>query len=979
MAKTSDFAAKLLGDLRLRKERMAASQNYSKATNPMVADAYAYSKTSYRSSGEPKMPKTTGSKAGSTINRPSGGRKSVTTAPASNQIVPFRGGQKSQKIGDPPAVAFALENGGKRGGTQFSVNGTVFNFLHTIGRRQMDCGDIKRKNSKLPAISHLDIEAISSGVQKLNQILRACSNGLNFDRYSIEIGRELLKGAMDLEESLRVLANLQEPSEYSITKPRKSRVTLLEEDEDNDDEKQLDISSFSFGRPSRNYNHVQDVARTDLKLRSKDLTYSSKVTNSRHGKNVVPVSNSHSHKQSAGYGLEIKTLTAFSEQNHSSSLQCKQEKLRIPNVIAKLMGLDELPGYVDSKVTAKESGKQPGKVFTNSYGSIRAAAHDSLPPREATEDIKLMTSSRKATIKIDRQQSDIVRSNHNNASRSEIQKERKHERSETKEPVFEDEMQQMIPYVHKRSEAAVTLQEKTKYGENKLQSKNGFEQVSVLRKSELQKRRPQLEERKQQSSKQKLQGKQNQNEAKRSNFSKPMSGATATNFQKKHPQMNQAATSRKGSTEHIGAAHDGKHRKNQADDRSLTNLNIKIQGSSNRNSGHSRGDQESESAKACIRFTVDEKPVQVQPPMKARIKKGNKLEVPRISEVMTKKGASVYNLLRTLKHPSSNFPERKQTRLEQLAVSRKSEQMKASRFEEVEPKAIRSNESISDQQSSSIPQERQKAAKHDSVLCSVLEDECQNLNKRQELVRKDVGQTPVPMVTNEQQDQEPDLGIAKESQFKNSASNPLHRTNEANIYEKPQNQRTYTSEKPEPLTESENHFKQILTKSQLFMNTAKALFEVSIPMSIFHGKCDEYDEQESKLVLDCGYEVMKRKGRRQELSAHPFLKASIVSSNKAKSMDDMVKQICKDFDKLKLYGREGKEDSSFEDYLPKMVEADVNDMEPDLNCMWGLGWNCMMFACLEKDDVVRDVERYVLNGLLIGITRDLLTAMCISA
>ncbi|GMI89740.1 hypothetical protein HRI_002643300 [Hibiscus trionum] len=978
MAKTSDFALKLLDDLRLRKERMAVSRD-SKATNPMVADACSYSKTAYRSSREQKTLINTGSKAGSTRSSPSGGRKSVTTTPVSNQIVPFGRHQKSKKIGDrSSAVAFALENGGKGGRTEFSVNSSMFNFLHNIGRKQMDNGKIGRRNSNLPTVSHLDIEAISRGVQNLNQILIACSNGLNFDRYSIEIGRELLKGAMDLDKSLRMLANLQEPSEYSTPKPRGSRIMLLDEDEDDDDdERQLDISSFSLGRPLRNYNDIQDVARSDLMLRLKDLTYSSKVTtNSKHGKKVPAASSSHSHKQSIGYGPEIRTLTAFSEQNQSSSLQCKQEKLRVPNVIAKLMGLDELPRNVDSKVTAKESGKQPGKVLTNTYGSIRVAAHDKLPRQKDSEDIKPMMSSRKATIKTDKQQSDIVRSSHNYASRKEIkEKERKHdnvkhreqkiaERSVIKEPVFEDDMQQMIQYVHKRSEVALTLQEKTKYGENKL---HGFEQVSVLQKSELEKRRRNSEERKQQSTKQKLQSKQKKNEPNCGNFSKPMSVATATNLQKKEPQMNQAATSRKGSTKHIDATHDDKHHKNQADDRSSKNLNIKIQSSLNKNSRHSRGYQESESAKACIRFTVDEKPVQVQPTMKARIEKGSNLKVPRINEVMTEKGASVYNLL------STDLQERKQVRLEQLAVSRKSDQTKASRLKEVEPKIIRSNKSIS-----SIPQERRKEAKQESVLSSLREDECEKLNKIQALVRKDSGQTSVPKVTNEQQDQEPDFGRAKESQFKNSASDPLHRTNEANVYDKPLNQRTYTSEMPEPLTESEDHFKQILMKSQLFMHTAKALFKVSIPISILPGDGDDYHEQESKLVLDCGYEVMKRKGRRQELNAHPFLKASTAASNKAKSMDDMVKQICKDFDKLKLYGRDGKEDSSFEDYLPKMVEADVNDKEPDLNCMWDLGWNSMMFACLEKDDVIRDVERYVLNELLVDVTKDLLTAVSVT-
>lgn len=39
MAKRSDFAQKLLDDLRLRKERMAASQN-TKGSNAMVAGEY---------------------------------------------------------------------------------------------------------------------------------------------------------------------------------------------------------------------------------------------------------------------------------------------------------------------------------------------------------------------------------------------------------------------------------------------------------------------------------------------------------------------------------------------------------------------------------------------------------------------------------------------------------------------------------------------------------------------------------------------------------------------------------------------------------------------------------------------------------------------------------------------------------------------------------------------------------------------------
>ncbi|KAB2089865.1 hypothetical protein ES319_A03G089800v1 [Gossypium barbadense] len=809
MANTSEFAQKLLDELRLRKERMAADH------------AYAYSKTGYKSSREPNTLKTIGSRAGNSQNRPNGGRR-----PVSNHIVPFGRGQKSV------VLDFALENGGRRDSTS---NSSMFDFLHKIGRKQMDYGKMARRDSKLPDISRLRIEDISRGVQKLNHILGACSNGLKFDTYSIQIGQELLKGAMDLEESLRMLDNIAGGGRRW----------------------QLDIMPIFLGIHSRNYNDIQGAARTDLKLRLKHLTYSSsEVTDSKHGKKVVSAS--------VGSVTDTKTLVTFSEQNNLSSLQCKQEKLRIPNVIAKLMGLDQLPGSVDSNVTTtKESGKQPGKVLPNRNGSTRVAVHDKLPPRKDLEDIKSMMSSRKAFIKIGKQQSDIIPLNQNT--------------------------------LHRGNRYANKL---LRGDQQKLQINHGFEQ------------------RKQRSKKQKLQGKQKLNE--------PMSGATATNSRKKQPRINQATASRKSSKGHIDATHfngfqDGKHHKNQAKNRSSTNF-------------------------------------LAQTLLKARSTKGYKLEVPRTNEVITEKGASVYTLSRTPKNLSSILQERKQTRLEKLAVPRQPVQTKGSRFEEVEPKVIRSNKYIAREQSSSVPKKMQKAAKQGSVLCCHVEDECENRNKPQAL-DEDSGQISVSMVTNEQQDQEPDFERSEERQFKSIVSDPLHGN-------------TYASKMPEPLTESENLLKQILIKSQLFTNTTEALFKLDIPTGILHGNVHNYNEQESKLLLDCSYEVMKRRGRRQELSAHPFLQVSISSStsNKAKSLDNL----------LKSYGREGKEDCSFEDYLPKMIEVDVNNKEADLNCMWELGWNCMMFA-LEKDDIVRDVEKYVLNGLLVGITRDLFTPVSVSA
>lgn len=788
----------------------------------------------------------TGIRSGSTQNRSSEGSKSVTTGKASSQIVPFRRGQKSEQIGDlSMALAFALQNGGKVR-TDSSVNGSMFSFLKNIGRRQMDFGKTERRNSVVsrhqPALSDLQIEEISRGAQKLNQILRACSNGINFDRYSIEIGKELLKGAMDLEESLRMLVNLQEASEYLITPQRKSqsRITLLDEEEEEDEnpvnQKQLDRPIFSFDRPSRNYNDIQEAARTDLKLRLAALAYSSDVTDSKHERKVVATSNSLSHKRSVSYGPEIKTLAAFSEQNHSSPLQSKQEKSRIPNVIAKLMGLEELPRNADSKVTARVSEKQKvggmivkeraqestkkaeqrtkasatqilspvkqkatpaskspliqdkvtseaGKTFIARNGSTRVAVQEKLPPQKDLEDIKPVTSSRKASIKLDKQERDIIQLNHNYGIGKEIQdkgrkqdfvkhrEQKSAERSDIKEPVFKDEMQQMMPYVKKRSEAPVTAQEKTEHSESmlhresryanklliddqqKLQNNHGFHQVNMLQKSELQEKRQQSEERGQQSTKQKLQEKkQKRNEPISSHFSRQIHDAI--NLQKKQPQMNQAATSRKGSSENIDGMQfngfrDGRQHENPAGDRSSTNLNFKTKDSLNRNSSYSQGDLESESTKARIRFAVDEKPVQVQTKMKARSTKGHKLDVPRIDEVVTKKAASVYNLPRMMKNQSSISQERQQTKQEKLAISKEADQMKARKLKEVQGQIIRSNKSVASLQLSSVAQEMQKAAEESPFLFDPLEVECESLNEPQALVPKDSVRSPLlPSLTN---------------------------------------------------------------------------------------------------------------------------------------------------------------------------------------------------------------------------------------
>lgn len=115
---------------------------------------------------------------------------------------------------------------------------------------------------------------------------------------------------------------------------------------------------------------------------------------------------------------------------------------------------------------------------------------------------------------------------------------------------------------------------------------------------------------------------------------------------------------------------------------------------------------------------------------------------------------------------------------------------------------------------------------------------------------------------------------------------------------------------------------------------------------------------------------MKRKGIRQELNNRPCTNISL-RSKKIGSLDDLIKQLHRDVDALKFYGKNGNLECEVQDYLPKMLEIDIYNQEPDLNSMWDLGWNETTFVFLEREEVVRDVEKHVLSGLLDEVTRDL--------
>lgn len=1082
MAKRSDFAQKLLDDLRLRKERMAAGQTSGRSST-MTGETYSYYRQTQKGFTEIKKHDIFGSKAGHTPKRSKGENRPLTIGDSSKQIVSYGRGRGSEQMGDLSlALALALENGGKLGKMNSSGSNSVLGFLHQIGRRSGNFGKMEKgrsvdmhrsSTSQFPTLSPLQVKEISKGAQKLNQILRACSNGINFDSYSIEIGKELLKGAMDLEESLRMLVNLQEASEHMVTPQRKNRIKLLEGDEDEDDDivkvdeqKQLDRPIFSFDKPSRG---THQVSRTGLKQRL-TLTYSSEASNLNHESRALVTSNSQS--GSARYVNDFKALGVLSEHKKTSSSARSKPDKGIPNIIAKLMGLEEIPGAMDSKhgtqtdlssrqkmdgrdskktalegtkndepkskhaenmalQTARQRVKQSTKTLVTqntAFGqqaeknpgtrnaNLEMVVHNGKPPWKDSENVEgknAGTATKKATAKISKQQqsniqlTEITGSQNGileNARRRDDSILREHkvmERRETKEPFLKHVQLQVAPPTHIIPEAAKGLQHKTGQNGSTTQAEQryanrlfpsnqqnmvnnlGLHELNMIQKSEHQQEKHQAAEKEQNVRQKSQEGVQKGIEV----VSKSSSKSTheTVNLQKKHPHLNQSTHGKKSSTDATDAMpHKGfpntKHHENMVRYGSPTNLKVNIKDSMHKNfdQSASRTDVElqSKKAKANILPIMKEKAVHVTPAQKKIDNtKVHKRETPRkIDEVMTRRNGT--NLVRPLKHPISILQEMKQRRQDKIGGTKRAEQGSAVRHKEAEVHIINSKKSEANTQPFAVAQKLHKDAELASSLYGSVGNECQSLKEPHTLAPNDTCQDIISKGSIDQQGQAPLSIKDQEPGFLKIVSNPLIGNQERSVdlshtvqLEPRKISKSRTQQ--QPLTENENHLKQILIKSQLFLNTAEALFKLNVPIGILHASGHNCHDEESRLILDCGYELMRRKGKRQELSVHPFVKISI-SSTKIASLDDLVKQLHIDFEKLKSCGRDGSDECDAADYLPKMLELDVQTMDPDVNCLWDLGWNDKMFAFIEKDDVIRDVERHVFSGLIGEITRDFL-------
>ncbi|XP_042494432.1 uncharacterized protein LOC122073837 isoform X2 [Macadamia integrifolia] len=1035
MAKRSDLSRKLLDDLRMRNEEMTMSHtsNYSKQMQrggnfrkPMQGSRSVNTRETISSSmGDQNK------RFGTRHNRP------PPNEGASKEIVQVGRARNSENIGDlSMALTFALQNGGTLRNLTSSGN-PVLGYLHHI-RRSVEFGQMdnssssslvssRPSNSRSPTLSHLHIKAISKGVQKLNQILGACSNGRNFDRYSMDIGKELLKGAMELDESLRMLINLQEASEYKISPQRKQRIRLLADEDDEEitiegnKHKQVNQPKLSFNGPSRSYpEDAPKVTKVSL-LKQKPLALSYH-TESAHfsSNNHTPTmsSNSVSHRRAISCSPGSSTLTASSEpMKRSNSSNSKAGKERIPNVIAKLMGLEELPPNIDPKNGAeKERVLKPEKVsksamqtegrvkkqertlmkykspssqrtqtarlqglHANIYatpgtslglaadkflvpqnGSLKSVFHEEAPNFRGSKDLENMDfiSISKPTIKINKLQMKITGIQQDKQGK-ETKQEKPNardweiiERGVNNEAFFSDDLQRMVPQANRNQEAADSKQDKgvEKHIHHKEKNNAGIfhmsSKLSNHQKAPHNRGSHQPQESQSQGAKLHQDEKRSPNRKGKLQVNNPKgTGALLKNslkptddirnLQKKLPQMDHATARERSSKEAFNKLPSkGSQNEDLINDGITTNHKLNILSPDERS-----GAQTDTDVKRVKIFTpqVLSEAVNVQPRQEKlsnrdMLKRVNSQKRDgKVDEVETRENRSTNTRSRPLKQQISVLQHLKQQKVEEI-----------NRFKKGEISIRMSREAIASKPMNLVPQEK---AEPNSTFNHPIRDSCPS--------PRDKGATAPQATTND-----------KRSGVPNSLQDPEP------MLDKDEATSSYPMSVQLKGPSKEGILGIIKSSQQEHPKTlAEALLGLLIPVDILHASAHKCKDDDSMLVLDYCYEVMKRKGRRKELTFHPCVRITM-GSVKPKGLDELVTELHENLKYLKFFNQDSSDGYKAATYLHKMLERDIQNKNPDLNCMWDFGWSETMFACPEKDEVIQDVERFVVNGLIDEILED---------
>ncbi|XP_017697198.2 uncharacterized protein LOC103702750 [Phoenix dactylifera] len=1058
MAKRSDFAQKLLDDLRLRKEKMGFASSSQRSTPATSGGAYVNSQRSFRGPVEATTNKFSGKNMADTeVTKlwigTSRHHKTTAQEGASRAIVPVGRATNTERTVDVSmALALALSKTGKLQNIELFTNATVGNerILHrgSISFREKNGRYMSGKRNltdQYPFLSHQQISEISKGVQKLNKILEICSNGPKFNRNSIELGRELLRGAVDLEGSLRMLVNLLEASDHMVGSQGK-HVRLLKDKDEDESSSNTTSRKKSVNRPrfSSDGFQEQNILALSYPRKSKTATDSNKgspnpsmqFTSHRKSLSCGPgfrpdaqfsgiTSSIREEPRSTSSGNNSSTPETIKQLGSKGSPAC--EKVRIPNVVAKLMGLEELPvpppkadvkNGEAQKVPKLKKETEMGKTLIANTGVskkevdmmtslqknlFKAGGQKKVPQEKGIREDKVAHSQGKTNLKsltdIENtspasnylpesnlkisKQADIANMAHSRKDRV-TKKEVKESRENAfiKEQISKVKVVQTIhdvkkPILVNQDDAA---RKKDSFKKYEINVQDGFSvqsNSSINANDNVPKHISTMH-----GAKSKYSVHDSAMETDNDAENKPETTITL----KRDPKLKKAEKSTyemsrqkmlSGST--VITARKRSSLKSATIDKPEDDPKRCHQG---RPKKWNRKSTYHEAERKTARGNLENKKItttdlridkeKTMPPIPVTARK-TPVHIPTVQKVdttdTTVRRVEINRILEdrseNIENPNAegqHFKEQASFSDEQVHRwkdrTNKADGAKVDIHamnsdkhlqQQIESITISSTKHIDDSKHTTKMPEKRSAAETNSYTTINLATDTQQAPQ--------VSPSNVPEL-------QPFKSKGKESE---GSIDSREISSNSNLLEWP-TRAASEIDGQDSLTNNQ-FLVQVLVNNQHFLNTVQALFKLKIPIGFLKANDNSCPDKDNKLLLDCGYELLRRKGKREEVI---YAMSMSYTPVKVRRLDTLITELNDDLESLKF--PTNIEDNNYDtaEFLHEMLERDIQNRNPDVNCMWDLGWNSMILAPVEKDEIIRDMEKHVLNGLINELAGDLM-------
>ncbi|CAL4944641.1 unnamed protein product [Urochloa decumbens] len=950
----SDFAQKLLKDLRRRRERLGfasapepAKRGVANAAAPR--DAYSKSQKPLQVQ-KPKQaaPAPRVGRSEATTNRLSRHGNSSIAGPGkprrhdappavsqSHAIVPFQaggGGGRGSKQTMPAAnasvdmqmaLALALSNSGK---------------LQVVARQGTGSSMFFGEPDRTTRARHLltpgaHVGKVAIGVQKLNDILMAYSSG-GVRRGSVEIGKQLLRGAMDLEESLSMLMMLQDASDY-MENSGNGKVLMLEGGKENWKSSTPRSRSSTSARLVEIFDDDSEAEKGDNAKSPSDAFMQ-----------IVPHSWSQSYRSNQSSPLQLGTVTNSSKSNAASG-EKDDSKVRMPSLIAKLMGLENLPS---AKPIAERKGTErfvkPEAVprratATNAMVGtlpIRIIASERVPSKGQIKNFQ----TREWSISLTKPEEPVLsnRFSHLMADKQTRQTMKqvlsRQEGTERKANLRQVVDEKIVHQDMKLTEDS--NQQKTVISAGK---KTNF--LQRLKKNA--KNKPVTEEKDIiQENKQKLSKKQISSIKQRDSEVKPR--WTREKFNKENlVTPENKAQAKNGKT----AKTDQMRRQPQSKPTDKHITENKVQNYSRTASQNYRRMQ-TETASQNYRKTQTEtasQNLEHKRSLKSESMHTNK-KFEHITVIELKNGedtkvddTGAHKLLDSTPGNDGVFKQSAEEMKDCSTTNWISPDQSEKQFSEETIDQITDVEKTT---ADSIAEANDDRVDHtSSETAQILETFSQG-----ELQENQLRQM-------KQVHDQPRNGLDHIVKTDNLTDLTHHKMNVVSC---------------DSFTENQLLLKEMLLKDPYLLETAKAITGFHVPVCDIHVTTGKWLDKGNKILSDIGREVIRKKGKRTEAMVDVSMRRA--ANLKLQTLDDLIRELDSDIQSLNIPKKPHQQsDNSTAENLKMVLYSDMESTHSDANSVWDFGWNRIRDLPIEKNEVVKDLEKNILGSIITDVAREL--------